>query len=176
MRRGVRYCSSESMIGAPGLHYYSFNLTWYLGFVLFCFSERSESETPHPMAKETVCAAPVASQCLPLSSFLPLPCFLPPVCVCKLCIQTAATFRCWKCHWLLHLRPAHRLTSSLPAVPTSHLQPQSAWEFGVWNVLWLSAGLLASPSSLWGDEEREENLHQLVLCNKLSLVFCFDLI
>lgn len=127
------------------------------------------------MANETLCAAPVLSICPPLSSSLFLPCCLHPVCVCKLCIQTAATFRCWKCPWFLHLRPANRFTSSLPVVPTSHLQPQSAWEFGVWNVLWLLAGFLALPSSLWGKEEEEENL-QLVLCNKLSFVFCFDLI
>lgn len=108
-----------------------FGFSWFC-FVLFLKGLEVKPPPTQWQMKPLCCSSPLHLSIL--SSSLFLPCCPHPVCVRKPCIQTAATFPCWKCPWFLHLRPANRFTSSLPVVPTSHLEPQSAWEFGVWNV------------------------------------------
>lgn len=145
-----------------------FGFSWFC-FVLFLKGLEVKPPTQWQMKPSVLLQSP------PFVHLCPLPCSFPAAFTQFVCVSSA--FRQLQHSDVGNVPDSCTLDqpTGLPVVPTSHLQPQSAWKFGVWNVLWLLAGFLALPSSLWGNEEEEENL-QLVLCNKLSFVFCFDLI
>lgn len=137
---------------------------FFLFFGLFCFWKVWKwNPSLNDKRNRLCCSSP--SLCHPCP--LPVPSLLPsPSLWCRLCIQT-----------LQHSDVGNvtgpcTLDQPLPVVPTSHLQPQSAWELGVWNVYDSQQGSCLAILTV-GNEEGEENLHQLVLCNKL---WCFDLI
>lgn len=72
--RGVRYCSSERVLGAPDLHYCSLSLTWYLGFlgfVLFLKGLEVKLPTQWQMKPSVLLQSP---PCVHLS---PIPCSFP---------------------------------------------------------------------------------------------------
>lgn len=169
----------ESPHPAPQYAYIIALLVWHGVWVLF-FWKVWKGEAPYPMAIwNLLCFSSAPSLC---PSFSPLPkpfsYYLYPVCVFELCIQAAATFQCLNCHWFLRPRQANQVYHLTPS--NTQLPSKAPFCMRIWCLecfLTLGAGFLALSSSLWSNEEGEENLYQkLVLCSKLSfLVFCFVL-
>lgn len=139
------HCSSERVVGVPPTPppqyaYIIALLVWYGVWVLFCFFERSEKvKPPTQWQYETFCASLQPLPCVHLS--LLFQSLFPTTFTQFVCLSSA--FRqlqhssVWTVTDSCALDKLTRFTISLPVIPSSHLKPHSAWEFGVWNVFWL---------------------------------------
>ena len=145
---------------------------WVLFFVLFCFW-KVWKWNPSLNGKRNCLCCSSPSLCPSLSSPCPFPATFTQF------VYVSSAFR-----QLQHSEVGNVTDSCTLDQPTGLPVPSLQYPlpsyspslhenlvFGMFMTL--SAGFLALPSSLWGNEEGEENLHQLVLCNKLS---CFVLI